>query len=42
LKKGTHLPRQLINDVTIMTLKNFWFIETRYNWTKLNPKLSLI
>jgi hypothetical protein len=23
LKKGTHLPRQLINDVTIMTLKNF-------------------
>jgi hypothetical protein len=23
LKKGTNLPRQLINDVTIMTLKNF-------------------
>jgi len=22
-KKGTNLPRQLINDVTIMTLKNF-------------------
>lgn len=23
LKKGTNLPRQLINDVTIMTLNNF-------------------
>jgi hypothetical protein len=23
LKKGTNLPRQIINDVTIMTLKNF-------------------
>ena len=23
LKKGTNLPRQLINDVTIMTLRNF-------------------
>lgn len=23
LRKGTNLPRQLINDVTIMTLKNF-------------------
>jgi hypothetical protein len=23
LKKGTNLPRQLINDVTILTLKNF-------------------